>query len=81
MQKLFTFFFSKNISIYAVPNDQNFLDTLTNHIASFEQLGPVYYFSVQEKKNKKKQQKKQQKKTFFFYLKPKSQKYGSVIYY
>ena len=64
MQKLFTFFFSKNISIYAVPNDQNFNNTLTNHIASFEQLGPVYYFIVQEKKRTKK--KEQKKKTFFF---------------
>ena len=33
-------FFSKNISIYAIFNDQNFNDTLTNDIVSFEQLGP-----------------------------------------
>ena len=33
------FFFSKNISIYVVFNDQNFNDTLTNDIVSFEQLG------------------------------------------
>ena len=39
MQKLLTFF-SKNISIYAIFNDQNFNDTLTNHTVSFEQLGP-----------------------------------------
>ena len=32
--------FSKNISIYAVFNDQSFNDTLTNNIVSFEQLGP-----------------------------------------
>ena len=30
-------FFSKNISIYAVFNDQSFSDTLTNDIVSFEQ--------------------------------------------
>ena len=32
--------FSKNISIYAIFNDQNFNDTLTSDIVSFEQLGP-----------------------------------------
>ena len=32
--------FSKN-SLYAIFNDQNFNDTLTNDIISFEQLGPV----------------------------------------
>ena len=31
--------FSKNISIYAIFNDQSFKDTLTNDIVSFEQLG------------------------------------------
>ena len=41
MQKLLTFFFIKNISIYAILNDQSFNDTLTNDIVSFEQLGPV----------------------------------------
>ena len=35
------YFFSKNISIYAIFNDQSFNDTLTNDIVSFEQLGPV----------------------------------------
>ena len=39
MQKLLTFF-SKNISVYAIFNDQNFNDTLTNDIISFELLGP-----------------------------------------
>ena len=34
-------FFSQNISIYAIFNDQSFNDTLTNNIISFEQLGPV----------------------------------------
>ena len=33
-------FFSKNISVYAIFNDQNFNDTLTNNIISFEQLDP-----------------------------------------
>ena len=41
MQKLLQFFFSKNISIYAIFNDQNFNDTLTKDFVSFEQLGPV----------------------------------------
>ena len=40
MQELLTFFFCKNISIYAVLNDQSFNDTLTKDIVSFEQLGP-----------------------------------------
>ena len=39
MQKLLTFF-SKNISIYAISNDQSFNDMLTNDFISFEQLGP-----------------------------------------
>ena len=39
MQKLLTFF-SKNINIYVIFNDQSFNDTLTNDIVSFEQLGP-----------------------------------------
>ena len=39
MQKLLTFF-SKNISVYAIFNDQSFNDTLINDIVSFEQLGP-----------------------------------------
>ena len=39
MQKLPTFF-SKNISIYAIFNDQGFNNMLTNDIISFEQLGP-----------------------------------------
>ena len=33
-------FFSKNISVYAIFNDQNFNNTLPNDIVSFEQLGP-----------------------------------------
>ena len=39
MQKLHTFF-SKNISIYAIFNDQSFNSILTNDIISFKQLGP-----------------------------------------
>ena len=34
------FFFSYNISVYAIFNYQSFNDTLTNDIVSFEQLGP-----------------------------------------
>ena len=34
-------FFSKNNTVYAVFNDQSFNNTLTNHIVSFEQLGPA----------------------------------------
>ena len=33
-------FFSKNISLYAIFNDQSFNDMLTNDIVSFEQLDP-----------------------------------------
>ena len=33
-------FFSKNISEYAIFNDQRFKDMLTKDIVSFEQLGP-----------------------------------------
>ena len=42
MQKLPTFF-SKNINVYAISNDQSLNDTLTNDIVSFEQLGPAGY--------------------------------------
>ena len=40
MQKLLTFFFSKNISAYALFDYQSFNITLTNDVVSFEQLGP-----------------------------------------
>ena len=40
MQKLLTFFSSKNISVYIIFDDQSFKDTLINDIFSFEQLGP-----------------------------------------
>ena len=39
-------FFSKNISVYAIFNDQSFNDTLTNHIFSFEQLGPDVFLPI-----------------------------------
>ena len=41
--KSYSHFFSKNISVYAIFNDQNFNDTLTNDIVSFEQLGGVRF--------------------------------------
>ena len=34
MQKLLTYFFSKNISVYAIFDEQTFNDTLTNDIVS-----------------------------------------------
>ena len=40
MQKLLTFFFSKNISVYAIFNDQRFNNTLTKDIVRFEKLCP-----------------------------------------
>ena len=45
MQKLLTFF-SKHVSVYAIFNDQNFNDTVTNDIVSFEQLGPGHLLSI-----------------------------------
>ena len=39
-------FFSKNISIYAIFNDQSFNDT--NDIVSFEQLGPEFQYGYQQ---------------------------------
>ena len=40
--KSYSHFFSKNVSIYDIFNDQSFNDTLTNDIDSFEQLGPEW---------------------------------------
>ena len=37
-------FFSKNISIYAIFNDQSFNDTLTNDILNFEHMDPDNHF-------------------------------------
>ena len=39
-------FFSKNISVYAIFNDQSFSDVLTNDIVSFEQQGPPGYVKI-----------------------------------
>ena len=44
MKKLLAFF-KKNISIYAILNDQSFNDLSTNDIIRFEQLGPVFQVS------------------------------------
>ena len=38
--KSYSHFFSKNIIVYAIFNDQSFNDAITNDIVSFEQLGP-----------------------------------------
>ena len=38
--KSYSHFFSKNINLYAIFNDQSFNNTLTNDNVSFEQLGP-----------------------------------------
>ena len=46
MQKLLAFVFSKNISMYAIFNDQSFNRPLTNDIVNFEQLGHVLQLSV-----------------------------------
>ena len=40
-RKSYSRFYSINISVYAIFNDQNFNDTLTDDIVSFEQLGPA----------------------------------------
>ena len=40
MQKLLTFFFSKNVSLYAIFNDKSFYNMLTKDIVSFEQKSP-----------------------------------------
>ena len=42
-------FFCKNISVYAILNDQSFNDTLTNGIVSFEQLDPKQYLKTNNK--------------------------------
>ena len=41
----YSHFFSKNISIYAIFNDESFNDMLTNDIVSLEQLGPESYMA------------------------------------
>ena len=47
--KSYLLFFSKNISIYVINNDQSFNDTLTNDIVSFNQLGPDIFLTSHEK--------------------------------
>ena len=37
-------FFSKNISVYAIFNDQSFNNMLTKYIISFEQLSSDFFF-------------------------------------
>ena len=46
--KSYSHFFSKNICIYAIFNDQRFNDTLTNGIVSFEQLGLDIFLFLHE---------------------------------
>ena len=51
MCKSYSHFFSKNISVYAIFNDQSFNDMLTNDIVSFEQLGPDFYLFFRDDKS------------------------------
>ena len=44
--KSYSHFLSKNVSEYAIFNDQGFNDTLTNDIVSFEQLCPVFLAAI-----------------------------------
>ena len=44
--KSYSHFFSKNITIYAISNDQSFNNTLTYDIVSFEQLGPGWVVNI-----------------------------------
>ena len=46
--KSYSHFFSKNISVYAIFNDQSFNDTSTNDIVSFEPLGPDIFLFLHE---------------------------------
>ena len=44
--KSYSHFFSKNLHVCAIFDDQRFKDMLTNKIVSFEQLGPeIHYLS------------------------------------
>ena len=45
--KSYSHFFSKNINVYAIFNNQSFNDTLTNNIVSFEQMG-LFFSRVQQ---------------------------------
>ena len=53
MQKLLTFFFSKNISLYAISNDQSFNNTLTNDIVIFKQPSPEILLFLVSGQNQK----------------------------
>ena len=46
LKKATHIFFSNNISVYAMFNDQSFNNMLTNDIISLEQLGPDLYSFV-----------------------------------
>ena len=46
MSSFYSIFFSKNISVCAIFDDENVNDTLTNDIISFEQLGPACWVKV-----------------------------------
>ena len=49
LKKCDSHFFGKNISIYAIFNDQSFNDMLTNNILSFEQLVPGCHCNYKKK--------------------------------
>ena len=42
MQKLLTFFSTKNIGVFEILKFENFNETLTNDVVSFEQPGPGF---------------------------------------
>ena len=48
--KSYSHLFSKNISVYAIFNDQSFNNMLTNVFVSFEQLGPDFLLFFRENK-------------------------------
>ena len=39
----YSHFFSKNIDVFAIFQDRNFIVTLANNFINFEQLGPEHY--------------------------------------
>ena len=52
-RKSYSHFFSKNISVYAIFNDQSFNETLTNDIVIFVQPGPDHIIRTNEPQCKK----------------------------
>ena len=50
--KSYSHFFSKNISVFSIFNDQSFNNMLTNDIVSFEQRGPGVLYLFQHKQFK-----------------------------